>query len=88
MQSKYEFSQFEELGEAAVRQKLATNEWGLKRKEAAREWLALQESSERRVSNSDSLEIAKSAKTAAWVAAIAAIIANAIAILSLWISLK
>ncbi len=70
---------FEKLGIEQVRKNLGTNVWDHNKKDVAREWLTFKaqeqaEESERRneASRSEQMEIARSAKDAAWAAADAA----------------
>jgi hypothetical protein len=76
------FGQFDQDGEALTRAQVAgyyNPEWA----GFAREWLAIKDQERealRDASNADSLDVARSAKNAAWAAAIAAMIAAAITI--------
>ncbi len=75
-----EFAEFDKMGEDRVR-RLVTELTGLRRT-WANEWLAIADQQSRlrnEASQSESLEIAKSAKDAAWEAARAAKTANTIA---------
>ena len=83
------WKQFEELGEAEVRKRLAAGIYGEPNLHAAREWLDYKEQqrqldadADRRSSSADERRIARSAKNAAWIAAIAAIIAAIFAIIA------
>lgn len=87
------WQKFEEMGEETVRKAIADNVFGADRKKAAYEWLdfkkqvSLQDAEERKdLSNREQIEIARSAKNAAWAAAIAAIIAAICAVIAVFSS--
>jgi hypothetical protein len=75
---------FEELGEAEVRYKLKMNYWlrGSPATALAEEWLRLRDEAKAAASNSANFRVARSAKNAAWLAAIMAIAAAIAAIIS------
>jgi hypothetical protein len=73
------FGDFERAGEDVVRNNLALKLYVDKRAGLASEWLARKERSRREISNSEQIRIARSAKNAAWLAAIAAIVAAIVA---------
>lgn len=68
------WAELEALGEEQVRERLATKRYGNvgDRKALAEEWLRVQEESRKDASQSAQIEIARSAKDAAWSAAEAA----------------
>ena len=70
---------FERDGEDAVRHNLALGRYGEERRRLAQEWIRRKEATRADASNSEQIEIARSAKEAAWEAARAANIANTIA---------
>ena len=81
------------LGEAEVRARLAQKIYGPRNISLVQEWLRRQsqsdlDSKESRniVSNEEQIRIARSAKNAAWVAAIGAIIAAIVAVIALYLS--
>ena len=72
-------------GEPKVRERLASNVYGLEERGVVEEWLASKERQVNRQTTREQLDIAKSAKHAAWIAAGAAIISAAAAIAAwLW----
>ncbi|MCL4416756.1 MAG: hypothetical protein M1371_10225 [Actinobacteria bacterium] len=77
-------SRLEKIGEEKVREYLANNVYRPEEKQIVEEWLSSKK--EKRINkNKDiNINIAKSAKNAAWIAAIAAII-SAIAAITSWI---
>jgi hypothetical protein len=73
----------EEKGEEEVKRILARGGWNERRSKWAEAWLAgLDDTREARRAR-ENLQIAASARTAAWIAAIAAIIANVLAVVAL-----
>lgn len=85
--------EFEELGEMKVRQNLATHVYGEDNQRMAREWLAHKDqvraseaSRLNEASSREQIDIARSAKNAAWTAAIAAAIAAICATIAITIS--
>ncbi len=80
-------AQFEAMGPEKVRAAMAGNSFGEQRKRWAQDWLDEGASSRKEASHAESNAIARSAKNAAWVAAISAMIAIPIAIASLFISI-
>lgn len=68
--------QLDELGEAEVEIRIAQRVYGNRRKALAEQWLANQERSRNESSQAEQIEIARSAKDAAWEAARAARDAN------------
>jgi hypothetical protein len=79
------FTEFERDGEALVRQRLIIEHYGppgAYRRGFAEEWLRLREELRRQASNLEQINIARSAKNAAWAAAIAAILAAICAVIA------
>lgn len=89
MADEWELAFYKDLdtrGEAEVRRILARKGWNERRAALANHWLSeLDNSREARLAR-ENLDHARSAKNAAWTAAIAAIIANVIAIAAIVIS--
>lgn len=77
----------DELGESEVRSRLVGGIWNARRRGFAEAWLHERERERSDSSNSEQMHVARSAKNAAWVAAIAAIVATTCAIVSIAISL-
>jgi hypothetical protein len=75
-----------ELGEEAVKRNLARSAYEPRKTAIAELWLADRDDERMERFNVEGLKIARSSKDAAWVAAIAAIIAVPIAIISLAIA--
>lgn len=74
----------EESGEDKVRERLASNIYGSQEGSIVEEWLLSQEREKSEKKMVESLNIARSAKQAAWIAAIAALI-SALAAIAAWI---
>jgi hypothetical protein len=84
-----QLARFEQMGEEAVRLNLIIGSFNSSNRIVAVKWLAekVQESERRRAfSQAERMDTARSAKNAAWIAAIAAIIAAIIAIIGAVIS--
>ena len=79
------WSELEEMGEDTVRARFAGGAYGRfgNRRTLVEEWLRRQEVSRSDFSNREQISIARSAKNAAWIAAIAAIISMIIATASI-----
>lgn len=69
-------AEFEELGEAEVREGLALGRYSMRRADAARTWLEGKAADRAHASLTEQIEIARSAKDAAWNSAKAAHSAN------------
>lgn len=76
----------DEMGEEQVKRVLARGAWNQRRTRWAQGWLEAVNDTRSERSNRESLTIARSAKNAAWAAAIAAMIAIPIAIGAMCIS--
>lgn len=74
----------EEVGEDKVRERLANNIYSLQEENMVKEWLLSKERNKSDIEMAEYINIARSAKYAAWIAAIAAII-SALAALASWI---
>ena len=74
----------EESGEDKVRERLASNIYGSQERPVVEEWLLSKEREKSYKKIEESLNIARSAKHAAWIAAIAALI-SAMAAIAAWI---
>lgn len=74
----------EEIGEHKVRERLASNVYGSQERPIAEEWLLSKERKKSEKKMEEYLNIARSAKQAAWIAAIAALI-SALAAIAAWI---
>jgi hypothetical protein len=86
---------FGSLGEQTVRERIAQGVFGEERQRLAEEWLREQEktrsngaSSRREVSTAEHFRIARSARTAAWIAAAAPIVAALSAAIAIILSLR
>lgn len=77
------WAKLEELGEDVVRERIIAKIYDDVRRGLAEEWLRLREESRREASSAEQMRIARSAKNAAWTAAISAIIAAICAIIVL-----
>ncbi|NIA72286.1 hypothetical protein HBA54_27210 [Pelagibius litoralis] len=66
------FQGFDQIGEEAVRNKLAAGLYGYKNKPLAEEWLRRHEESRQGFADDEQTDIARSAKDAAWASANAA----------------
>jgi len=77
-------SRLEEIGECKVRERLAGNIYGLQERPIVEEWLLSKERERSEKKMDENINIARSAKHAAWVAAIAALI-SALAAIASWI---
>jgi hypothetical protein len=84
------YAELLKLGEDKVRDNLLSKVYGDvgNKRTYAEAWLAQRERARSEASNLEHLRIAKSANTAAWIAAISAIIAIICAIISIVISLR
>lgn len=74
----------EEIGEAKVRERLASNIYGTQERGIVEEWLLTKERERNQKKTNEYIDIARSAKRAAWVAAIAALI-SALAAIMAWL---
>ena len=74
----------EEVGEQKVRERLASNIYSPQERGIVEEWLSSREKKADRKITQQQLDIAKSAKRAAWIAAIAAIL-SALAAITAWL---
>lgn len=74
----------EETGEDKVRERLASGVYGPRERSIVEEWLSSKEKKESGRREKEYLHIATSAKRAAWVSAIAALI-SALAAIAAWI---
>lgn len=74
----------EESGEDKVRERLASNIYGSQERPVVEEWLLSKEREKSDKKMEEYLNIARSAKHAAWIAAIAALI-SAMAAIAAWI---
>jgi hypothetical protein len=86
------WAQLEALGEPVVRERALMGHWGDagivgSKRPLVEEWLRLREEARREASSREQILIARSAKNAAWTAAIAATIAAIITIVSITITL-
>lgn len=77
----------EEIGEAKVRERLASNIYGVQERGIVEEWLLSKEKERSQKKTDEYIDIARSAKRAAWVAAIAALI-SALAAIMAWLLQK
>ncbi len=73
----------EETGENKVRERLASGIYGPKKTPIVKEWLAYREKERNDVKYQETLLIAKSAKRAAWVAAVVAIISALVTVIAI-----
>lgn len=74
----------EEIGEAKVRERLASNIYGTQERGIVEEWLLTKERERNQKKTNEYIEVARSAKRAAWVAAVAALI-SALAAIMAWL---
>ncbi len=74
----------EEIGEVKVRERLAIDIYGTQEKGIVEEWLLSKERERNRKKTDEYIDIARSAKCAAWAAAIAALI-SALAAIIAWL---
>lgn len=74
----------EEIGEVKVRERLASNIYGAQERGIVEEWLFSKERERNQKKTDEYIDIARSAKRAAWVAAIAALI-SALAAIIAWL---
>jgi len=74
----------EEIGEVKVRERLASNIYGTQERGIVEEWLLTKERERNQKKTNEYIDIARSAKRAAWVAAIAALI-SALAAIMAWL---
>lgn len=74
----------EEIGEAKVRERLASNIYGTQERGIVEEWLLTKERERNQKKTNEYIDIARSAKRAAWVAAITALI-SALAAIMAWL---
>lgn len=77
----------EEIGEEKVRERLASNIYGARERAIVEEWLSSKEKERNAKKMDEYLKITRSAKYAAWVAAIAALV-SALAAVAAWLWLK
>jgi len=75
----------EQTGESKVRERLASNVYGLEEKGIVEEWLLSKEGKRNEERLNENIRLTKSAKCAAWIAAIAALIGAAVAIIALFL---
>ena len=74
----------EEIGEVKVRERLASDIYGTQEKGIVEEWLLSKERERNQKKTDEYIDIARSAKRAAWAAAIAALI-SALAAIIAWL---
>jgi hypothetical protein len=74
----------EAIGEDVVRERLASNVYGPQEKVFVEQWLSSKEGQKKERSNQEYLALARSAKRAAWLSAIAALI-SAVAAVAAWL---
>lgn len=74
----------EEVGEEKIRERLASNIYGSQEKPIVKAWLLSKEREKSEEKMKEYINVAKSAKYAAWVAATAALI-SALAAIAAWI---